>query len=77
MSFIGVTKFINSDYGVAAIATLWVKVSGLVARYHNFILVLDQTILKRYISSFENIEINLCKSSQCATHGHAFGLSAR
>ena len=33
--------------------------------------------LKEYKSCFENIEIKLGKFSQCAPHGHAFGLSAR
>ena len=53
MSHICEAKFRNSDHGVVvaiaaeySVLTLWVKVSGLVARYHNFILVLDQTILK-------------------------------
>ena len=74
------TKFRNSDYGVAVISAEWYPMGigfSFGCQILNFILVLDQNNLKRYLSSFKNIEINLCKISQCAPHGHAFGLSAR
>ena len=44
MSHICEAKFRNSDHGVEVAIAAEYSVSVLVARYNNFILVLDQTI---------------------------------